>query len=73
MCSSKIDILSNFAEYFEVVGQALEATDPACPGVITEAMDELLLLVEQGDSANITELFKYTISFTTVYYFINIW
>jgi hypothetical protein len=47
-----------FSEYFEVVNVALETSSPECPLVISDAMAELQLLVDQGASSNITELFK---------------
>ncbi|KAF4517838.1 hypothetical protein B566_EDAN008780 [Ephemera danica] len=56
--SAPVYMQLDIPEYFEVVDDALEATSPECPGVITAAMDELQVLIDQGDSANITDLFN---------------
>jgi hypothetical protein len=48
----------DFPEYMEVVNEALLATDAACPAVIQASTDELAALIESGDAAKVTELFK---------------
>jgi hypothetical protein len=48
----------DFPEYMEVVNEALLDADAACPAVIQTSTDELEALIESGDAAKVTELFK---------------
>jgi hypothetical protein len=48
----------DFPEYMEVVNEALLDADAACPAVIQASTDELEALIESGDAAKVTELFK---------------
>jgi Serine carboxypeptidase S28 len=48
----------DFPEYMEVVNEALLATDADCTAVIQASTDELAALIESGDAAKVTELFK---------------
>lgn len=48
----------SYEEYFEVVNQAFAEADPNCPGVLTAAMAELKVLVDNNEAATITQIFK---------------